>query len=138
MCSIALPTIVAFTLIVGIPTITAIVTFFARKNARTVVKVSPEGLRVEKHTGWSVETKRVDAMDIVDIDPVTPQGTLESMPESAATEICRPPAAMDPKKGIVVKSRKNLIAVGEGLPAAELHYLASVMRKALTGSEPRG
>jgi hypothetical protein len=38
-----------------------------------------------------------------------------------------------PTKGIIAKSRKELVAFGEGLPADELQYLNSVLRKALAG-----
>jgi hypothetical protein len=36
-----------------------------------------------------------------------------------------------PTKGIMVKSREELIPFGEGLPANELQYLIWILRKAL-------
>ena len=38
-----------------------------------------------------------------------------------------------PNKGIIVKSRRSLVAIGEGLPTDELRYLVWVLRKAVGG-----
>jgi hypothetical protein len=82
----------------------------------------------------------ISASDMLDLDYSTFEGTLASAKTSS-----RMPGASNagaerifaflkkwvPTKGIMVKSREELIPFGEGLPANELQYLIWILRKAL-------
>jgi hypothetical protein len=108
----------------------------SRRN-RTTVKASPAGLVIERRSAWRTRTKVVYASDILDLDQSTFEGVVKSMtvPPGVATQ--RFLAALRnlaPGKGIVVKSRQELITFGEGLPLGELQYLSWVLRKALAAS----
>ena len=55
------------------------------------------------------------------------------VPNPEATRVAQFAKRWVPSSGIVVKSRRELISFGEGLPAGELQYLRSILRKALAG-----
>ena len=111
----------------------------AGSRKATTVVASPAGLEIEQWSGWRKQTKLVAAADLLDVDSSTIDGAIENVLAAANAPAMR---AADsawlqtlkkwvPSRGIVIKSRTELITCGEGLPANELQYLASVLRKAL-------
>jgi hypothetical protein len=107
---------------------------------RTTVKASPAGFALEQRGAWHTRTKLVPASEILDMDLSTFEGVYTSkrnpLPTFAYPATANWRATLwkwMPSRGIVVKSRQEAITFGEGLPAAELQYLRSVLRKALAG-----
>jgi hypothetical protein len=112
------------------------------KRRRTTVKASRSGLVIESRGVWRTRLKAVSALEILDIDQSTFKSILKSAKNSVTTAVAPDAASRGllailrkwvPTKGIVVKSRQELITFGEGLPASELQYLRWVLRKALVG-----
>jgi hypothetical protein len=124
-----------------VPSIIASVNLMAGGRRKTVVTASPAGLLIEKQGPWRNATKRVSADDILDLDYSTFEGRLaaarKSSPMPAAGGVTEQIFASlkewVPTKGIIVKSRQELITFGEGLPAEELHYIKAILRKVLGG-----
>jgi hypothetical protein len=106
------------------------------------VNASPDGLNIERRAAWRTYTKQIAASEIIDLDYSTVEGVIAAASQSAqgptvsGTGMERLMEALKrwvPNKGIVVKSRTELITLGEGLPTDELQYLHQVLRHALTG-----
>lgn len=127
----------------GIPSIIGSVNaMVGRKRKGTTVEASPAGLVITRRSAWRTRSTTVSAPDILDLDYGTFEGELDRAIQSTAT-----PAAVSigatrmfaflkklvPNRGMVVKTRSELITLGEGLPADELRYLTFVLRKALAG-----
>jgi hypothetical protein len=112
------------------------------KRRKTTVHASPSGLVIERRGLWRTPLKAVSASDILDIDQSTFESTLK-WARNSVTTVMAPGAVSQgllatlrkwiPTKGIVVKSRQELITFGGGLPASELQYLRWVLRRALVG-----
>jgi hypothetical protein len=111
-------------------------------SLRIVVKASLAGLTIERRSPWRTRTTLIAAPDLLDLDCSTTEGAIESvktvsgMPVAPGGTTERMFANLKkwvPAKGIIVKSREEMVAFGEGLPAAELRYLRSVLRKKLAG-----
>ena len=85
----------------------------------------------------------VAADDLLDVDSSTVEAAIESILASVPNASVRQTPNFVrwlrtlkkwiPSKGIVIKSRTELITFGQGLPAEELQYLCSVLRRALVG-----
>jgi len=130
-------------LVLVIPLIFVSVNLLVGNRRRgTTVKASPAGLVIERRSTWRTSTKLIPASDILDLDYRTFEGALASaktssrMPGASSSGAERIFAFLKkwvPTKGIMVKSRQELIPFGEGLPADELQYLNWVVRKALAG-----
>jgi hypothetical protein len=119
-------------LILGIPVIVAGVNLIVGSTRRrTVVRVSSAGLVIERRSAWRTRSKTVAASDILDIDRSTFEHTLQS--RGNGTAVLRHLATSTLNKGIVVKSRQEVITFGEELPTGELTYLRCVLRNALAG-----
>jgi hypothetical protein len=112
----------------------------ARK--RTTVTVSAQGLEIEQHSGRRTRRTLLAPADLLDVDCFTADSALQAARSSSIRLAAAPPnpAALQfleklkkwlPSKGIIVKSRQELICFGEGLPASELQYLSWVLRRAL-------
>jgi hypothetical protein len=104
------------------------------------VKASPGGLLIECRSAWRKRATLVSADDIRDLDCSTFEGALESArkpfemsatPGGGTERLFARLERWVPTKGITVKSRRELITFGEGLPAGELQYLSWVLRKTL-------
>ncbi len=115
----------------------------ARK--RTTVTASAQGLEIEQRIGWRTRRRLLAAADLLDVDCFTADGALQAAaarassirvatasPNPAALQLVQQLKKWLPSKGIIVKSRQELICFGEGLPAAELQYLSWVLRRALS------
>jgi hypothetical protein len=128
-------------LILGIPLIFVTVNLLVGNKRRgTTVKASPAGLVIERRSTWRTSTKLIPASEILDLDCSTFEGALASVKSSSGTTGASSAGAERiftflkkwvPTKGIIVKSRQELIPFGEGLAADELQYLNWVLRKAL-------
>jgi hypothetical protein len=116
----------------------------AGTRKRTTVTASPMGLGVEQRKGWRTHKKFVAADDLLDADSSTIEAAIKNILASAPTAAAGPTRADSvpclqalkkfvPSRGIVIKSRTELITFGEGLPAEELQYVAWALRKALAG-----
>ena len=108
---------------------------------RTTVRASPAGLALEQRGAWRTHTKLVSASEILDMDLSTFEGAYKSRRNPFLTSADSATAnwrttlwGWIPSRGIVVKSRREAITFGEGLPAGELQFLRSVLRKALAGA----
>ena len=118
---------------------------FSRKLRETIVNASPAGLVIERKHLVRTSRTEVPAADIVDVDCRSVQTALrsaksvyinamplaQSMPQ--AQWIFTVLKMLVPSQGIIVKSRRELIAFGEGLPEVELKYLLWILRRALAG-----
>ena len=92
---------------------------------RTIVNASAAGLAIEQRDAWRTRFNSISAADILDVDHST---SYRSDSASAAFA-----SRLVPGRGLVIKSRNELVTFGEGLPHEELRYLRSVLRKALAG-----
>ena len=131
------------TLIFGIPSMIGSVNRIVESHRKkTTVTASSEGLVIERQGAWSARTETIPADDLLDLDLSTINGTIASAKSASGLPALQSPGAERliaaakrwvPTKGIIAKSRKELVAFGEGLSAEELQYLNSVLRKALAG-----
>jgi hypothetical protein len=135
--------LIVLLLIFGIPAIivSAKLTLDSMRR-RTTVKASPAGLVIEQRSAGRTRIKVLSASDILDIDQSTVGGALESKrnslrmtPSGGATGkgLLTTLREWVPGQGIVVKSRQEVITIGQALPASELEYLRWVLRKSLAG-----
>jgi hypothetical protein len=130
-------------LIFGIPSMIGSVNLIVGSHRKkTTVTASSEGLVIERQGAWSTKTQTIPAADLLDLDLSTIGGALASAKSGSGLPALPSPTTERwiaaarkwvPTKGIIAKSRKELVAFGEGLPADELQYLNSVLRKALAG-----
>jgi hypothetical protein len=114
----------------------------AGSRKRTTVITSPTGLQIEQGSGWRKHNKLIPAADLLDVDSSTIHGAIQNIqaaanvPADTISDSARWIQVLKkwvPSRGIVIKSRTELITFGEGLPAAELQYLAYRLRKGLAG-----
>lgn len=117
------------------------------KRKRMTVTATPDGLTLEQRTAWRKHSKFVPIADLLDIDCSTIDGAIRSVKASSARFNSASPGAERlvqvlkkyvPSKGIIVKTRSELLTFGEGLPADELRYVLWVLRRALGGHQPAG
>jgi len=110
-------------------------------RSRTTVTASSSGLLIERRGAWCTKAESIAAVDIVDLDVSTFQGTLESTrrthPEAAASPVLKSPvftwlASKLPTKGLIVKSRRGLVTFGDGLSREELEFLKWALLRGLT------
>jgi hypothetical protein len=130
-------------LIFGIPSMIGSVNLIVGSHRKkTTVTASSEGLVIERQGAWRAQTETIPAADLLDLDLSTLEGAFASAKGVSGIRALLSPGTERliaaarkwvPAKGIIVKSRKELVAFGEGLPAEELQYLNSVLRKALAG-----
>jgi hypothetical protein len=127
-----------------VPTIVASVNLMVgSKRKRATVTASAAGLEIVTRSGWRTRTTQIAGADLLDLDCSTADAALRSarnrsvnrpeVPNPEATRVAQFAKRWVPSSGIVVKSRQELISFGEGLPAGELQYLRSILRKALAG-----
>ncbi|HSW48830.1 MAG TPA: hypothetical protein VLH09_01585, partial [Bryobacteraceae bacterium] len=120
----------------------------AAMRSRTVVKVSRAGIWIERRGAWRGETSLIPASDVLSIDYEAADIRLKAIRRTAAARGAAGPAPgprtrrlietlnkLVPSKGLVIKTRQDLVIVGEGLPAGELRYLASLLQRALAGTK---
>lgn len=131
-----------------VPTIVASVNLMVgSKRKRATVAASAAGLEIVTRRGWRTRTTQIAGADLLDLDCSTADAALRSamnrsvnrheVPNLEATRVAQFAKRWVPSRGIVVKSPRELISFGEGLPAGELQYLRSILRKALAGPEER-
>jgi hypothetical protein len=139
---------------IGLPLLGVLNTSLRARRGGTVVTASPAGITIEERGAWRSRTTSLPAADIVGLDYSTPATTLAAAQVSATRRAWRsgtgtgsteiegaglPPAwtrwlaKVVKSKGVVVKSRQGLYTFGAGLPAAEVYYLWTVVRRALAG-----
>jgi hypothetical protein len=124
---------------------------------RTLVTASPEGLLIEVRGAWRARTTRIPAADILGLDFGSTGAALASARRSAERRVAEagrqiPPslsrdgavlrwmsrlARLVPSKGVIVKSRTDLVTFGAGLPDEEVRYLYAVVARALGGGQSR-
>ena len=103
------------------------------------------GLIIERQGMSRVRSETIPASEILDLDYSTMQGILgaqraaqrASLPGAGGQNVPRVVAALGrlvPNKGIIVKTRRALISLGEGLSSDELCYLARVLKRSLAAS----
>jgi hypothetical protein len=113
----------------------------AARKSRTVVKTSPAGITIERHGAWRRQTTVVPASDVLGIDYSPVDAQLESARRAVgpghpgATRLIAALKKLVPSKGLIIKTRQDLLTVGEGLPPDELRYLQSILTQALAGTE---
>ncbi|MFB3777989.1 MAG: hypothetical protein ACE141_10270 [Bryobacteraceae bacterium] len=120
----------------------------AAKRSRTVIKVSPSGVTIERRRAWRRQTSIIPAAEVLSIDYEAADVRLAAIRRTATTSQTAVPAPgsrtwrliealnrLVPSKGLVIKTRQDLLTVGEGLPADELRYLAALLTRALAGSK---
>jgi hypothetical protein len=116
----------------GILPLVASATAFGLIRNQVVVTASPTGLIIERQGMSRVRSETIPASEILDIDYSTMQGILGA--QRAVQQVPRAVAALGslvPNKGIIVKTRRALISLGEGLSSDELRYLARVLKRSL-------
>ncbi len=115
------------------------------QRKRIMMTASPAGLEIEQRSAWRMHTTVVPAADLLDLDCSTADAAMKSARSSSIRLAEAPKPGAEglaaslkrwlPARGIVVKSRTELISVGEGLPAAELQYLSWELRRGLIGAD---
>jgi hypothetical protein len=129
----------------GILPLVASATAFGLIRNQVVVTASPAGLIIERQGMSRVRSETIPASEILDLDYSTMQGILgaqraaqrASLPGAGGQNVPRVVAALGrlvPNKGIIVKTRRALISLGEGLSSDELCYLARVLKRSLAAS----
>ncbi len=116
----------------------------------TRIECSPEGIIIQERGTLKTGTTRIPARDIMGIDAHTGMGELDSL-RAGIAEMRRStgPAPtfgsrrrgdpwwfsllrrLVPSKGILIRTREEVVAVGTGLPDQEVRYLAWVMVRTL-------
>ena len=113
----------------------------ARK--RTVIEASPAGLEIERRGAWTTQMTTIPAADILDIDYSSIDSAIAKSRRAASMPAPSLPAPVEalkrwvPTKGVIVKTRRDLIAFGEGLPVEELGFLTSTLKDALRDNHRR-
>jgi hypothetical protein len=125
----------------GVLPLVASATAFGLIRNQVVVTASPDGLIIERQGISRVRSETIPASEILDVDYSTVRGILDaqraSQPGAAGQNVPRAVAALVslvPNKGIIVKTRRALISLGEGLSSDELKYLARVLKRSLAAS----
>ncbi|MEW5736577.1 MAG: hypothetical protein AB1921_17165 [Thermodesulfobacteriota bacterium] len=109
----------------------------------TLVTADRNGIAISETDAWKTKTTEISVKDILSLDAPEPEKAFA--PQALARDADgrprpftgEPPgwlkslAKLVRSKGVVVRSRKGLFAFGEGLPAAELAYLRSLVVAAL-------
>ena len=112
------------------------------RRRRTTIHASQAGLVIERRGAWRMQSKIIEASEILDVDQSTFLGSLQWKKESGAMAgssdlpnegFLATLRKSVLNKGIVVKSRQELVTFGEGLRQTELQYLTWVLRRALAG-----
>src|SRR5579863_7520411 len=113
------------------------------KRKRATVTASACGLEIAKRSGWRTRTTQIASADLLDLDCSTADAALKSarrssrnlapVPTPGAAQLAEYAKRWFPARGIIVKTRHELISFGEGLPAAELQYLSWLLRRTLAG-----
>ncbi|MFP5213986.1 MAG: hypothetical protein ACLGPL_11475 [Acidobacteriota bacterium] len=115
-------------------------------RARTTIVATPESITIVEQGAWRARSTIILASDIVDLDyggakpfPV-PRMKTGSDPAFETPEV--PPRwvsvlnRLASSKGVTVKTRRGLFAVGAGLPDEEAAYLHTVLLRALSAGGP--
>ena len=113
----------------------------ASKRKRVSVTASPAGIEISQRSGRRTRTTVVSIADLVDLDCSTAEAAVKSVRSSSIRLAEVPSPDLQrwaeflkrwlPARGIIVKSRNELLTFGEGLPADELQYLTWLLRRAL-------
>jgi hypothetical protein len=133
-----------------LPVMAAVNGFLRARRGRTIVHITRRGVRVDEKGAWKVRTLATHAADdILDVDYSTRESTVASAKMAAVHKLAASgqphPGSMSPRmerlieaaarwakgRGVVVKTRHGLTAFGHELDDAEIHYLHSVVRRAL-------
>jgi hypothetical protein len=130
-----------------LPVWSGLTAFLKSRRGRTIVTVSPSGIRVEERRVWKTRLREsLAAADVMDIDYSTTglllesarQQTLESYRSKSETKLS--PAVESSlvvisqivdSGSVTVKTRKGLTSFGDGLGDDEIRYLHSVVRHAI-------
>jgi len=141
------------TLFFGIIPTTMIVTAFLRsRRGATIIEVSKHELRLHERGAWTTKTvASLDASEILDVDYSSRESSVASAKRAAERQVLQayPSASPDvsPRveriraaltrfaqgKGVTLKTRSGLTTFGRGLGDAEVRYLYSIVRRALSG-----
>jgi hypothetical protein len=121
------------------------------RRGATIVLVSTRGLRIQERGAWTTKTVAAfDAADILDVDYSSRDSSAASARRAAEQQARKAYPSAEPTlhprierllaaltrfargKGVTVKTRTGLTTFGRGLDDAEVRYLYSVVRRALT------
>jgi hypothetical protein len=121
--------------------------FLKSRRGRTIVTVSPAGIRVDERRVWKTRLREsLAAADVMDIDYSTSDSLLASARQQAVKSYqSQGEARVSPavegtlvalsrivnRGTVTVKTRKGLTSFGEGLGDDEIRYLHSVVRHAI-------
>ncbi len=133
-----------------LPVMAAVNGFLRARRGRTIVHITRRGVHVEEQGAWRVRTlATLAAADILDVDYSTRESTVAAAKRATVHRLAASgephPGTMSPRmerlieaaarwakgRGVVVKTRHGLTAFGPDLDDAEIHYLHSVVRRAL-------
>ncbi|MFA5028797.1 MAG: hypothetical protein WC713_13080, partial [Candidatus Methylomirabilota bacterium] len=143
-------------ILIAVPVLGIINAAALARRGRTLVTASPEGIVIEERTAWRARTIRIPAADILGLDYATADAALRSA-ERLATQRAAQAARATPafrqggepprwlallrrlatSKGILVKSRSGITAIGAGLPDEEVRYLFAAVARAVGGEASR-
>jgi hypothetical protein len=141
-------------LLVIVPLVGLVKAVALAKRGGSLVTASPEGIVIEERSAWRVKTTRILAADILALDYGTADTAFQSARRGAEDRLTQAGQRIPPlpgpdreaprwvsllrrlvtSKGIIVKSRKGLLAFGAGLPDDEVRYLHAAVARALGGS----
>ena len=142
--------------LIAVPLLGIINAAVLARRGRTLVTASPEGIVIEERTAWRARTTRIPAADILGLDYATVDAALQSAGRLAtqrAAQAARATPAfrqggesprwlallrrLATSKGILVKSRSGITAIGAGLPDEEVRYLFAAVARAVGGEAGR-
>jgi hypothetical protein len=110
--------------------------FLSSRVGRTVVSVSPSGIRIQRRKVWRTRMLAShEAADIMDIDFGTTERLLISSSEigERTRRVITALSRLSKGRGITIKTRQGWTTFGEGLADDEIRYLHSIVRRALIG-----
>lgn len=138
-----------------IPLVSLIISILRSRRSKTVVTANTEGIRIDYSGIARTKTKHILKADILGIDYSTAKSIMGSMQRSVANRDPQNRSAdyssmgytghvprwinvmrkFVRSKGIIIKSRSNVITFGAGLPDEEVAYIFSIIKRILGKNE---
>jgi hypothetical protein len=120
-------------------------------RGRTTVGASADGITIEEQAAWRKKVTSLPAGEIFGLDYSAAESAYRSIHRSVRERYTRkcPAENASPiasgglgwlrhlvkSKGVLVKSKKGIVAFGAGLPDGEVRYLYSLVKRALGGNK---
>jgi hypothetical protein len=140
----------AIFLLVVLPVISFAGAILRARRSRTAIIVDDAGITIHERAILRTKTTIIPVEEILDIDFGTIQSAAMSVRELSEQKFASAPSELKignrtscilehiskyaKSRGIIVKSVRGVFTFGEGLPDEEIHYLHSLLMRALLGA----